>query len=434
MRILQAQATQGQLMDHTAAADVGSPAPAVGAVAARCRALSGSRAFVAFPDVAPGGRFAYAVKDMVDIAGHAPSFGLASPPAPAAQVTAPVVARLEAAGGRLVALTEMTPFAFDPSGANRWRQRPLNPWAVERICGGSSSGSAVAVACGAVDLALGSDTAGSLRIPAQCCGVSSWKPTPDLVPRTGTLPLAPSLDTLGFLARDAAWLDVAAAIFAPDAAEGGGRIAVAHDLIAASDPEIVGVFRAALPLLTDAGFDLADAALAPLVAAADAPVLGLLLGESARALAHLPQAEEDPLFRARLTKGRALSAEDLAGFRHDLAGLRPSVLALFADCAAALLPVMPCATPTLAACDPAQPGFSGRTLYRLSAFTRLANGLGLPVVTLPLGCDAAGMPVAGQLMGRPGSDRALIALARQIQAAIPWHRARPDASFMESIA
>jgi len=423
---LQAQATQGE--------DLALAAGGIAAAADRCRARADTHAFVGYPAVAPGGRFAYALKDMVDVTGHAPSFGLAPAPGPVASRTAPVVAQLEAAGGRLVAFTEMTPLAFDPSGANRWRPRPLNPFDPGRICGGSSSGSAVAVACGAVDLALGSDTAGSLRIPAQCCGVSSWKPSPDLVPRTGTLPLAPSLDTLGFLARDAAWLDLAAAIFAPAAEDFGRRIAVAHDLIAASDAEVAEVFRAALPVLAAAGLDLSDAALAPLVAATDAPVLGLLLGESARALAHLPQAEEDPLFRARFAKGRAMSAGDLAGFRHDLAAVRPAALALLADCAAVLLPVMPGTTPTLVACDPAEPGFSGRTLYRLSAFTRLANGLGLPVVTLPLGCDAAGLPVAGQLMGRPGSDRALIALARFIQAQTNWHRVRPDAFFKESFA
>ena len=399
-----------------------------------CRAAAASNAFIGFPTPADGGRFPFALKDMVEVAGHAPTFGLDPAPGAPATTTAPVVRQLEVAGGRLVAFTQMTPLAFDPSGANRWRGRPLNPWNAERVCGGSSSGSAVAVALGAVPLALGSDTAGSLRIPAHCCGVSSWKPTRGLIPLDGAMPLAPSLDTLGFLGRDADWLEVAATIFAPTPQAGGCRIGVALDLLAECDAGITSAFGAAQEALEDLGFHLTETALAPLMAATGTPVLELLLGESARALAGIAAAEQDVLFATRLAKGRAMPDAQLQGLRADLAASLPLARALFEAHDAILLPAMPCVTPSVAACDPDRPGFSGRTLYRLSAFTRLASGLGLPVVTLPIGTDENAMPVGAQLLGRRGSDRALIALARTIQAGTPWHTARPASSFKESIA
>ncbi|MEP9379240.1 amidase [Aquabacter sp. CN5-332] len=400
----------------------------------RCLGAAALNAFVDFPLPAPGGRFAYAVKDMVDLAGRSPGLGLDAPPMPPPAATAPLIERMEAAGGRLVAITQMSPLAFDPSGANGWRGRPINPWNPERICGGSSSGSAVAVAAGAVPLALGSDTAGSLRIPAQCCGVSSWKASAGLIPMDGTFALVPTLDTLGFLGSDAEWLDRAAAVFAPEALPHGTRIGVARDLLADCDPDIAATFEEALAAIARLDLHLSDMALAPLMRATDEAVLGLLLGESARSLSAIPAAEKDPVFAVRLAKGRAMSPESLAVLRGGLDAAWSTAATMFRAHDALLLPVMPCVTPTVSACDPQAPGFSGRTLYRLSAFTRLANGLGLPVVVLPIGHDTNGMPIGAQLMGAPGSDRALIALARHIQSHIGWHRARPVSSFKESIA
>lgn len=406
----------------------------VAAAQARCRDAAGLDAFVALPAPAPGGTFAYAVKDMVDVAGHAPSLGLAAAPFSPARTSAPLVAQLEAAGGRCVAFTTMTPLAFDPTGASRWRARPQNPWDAARICGGSSSGSAVAVAAGAVPLALGSDTAGSLRIPAQCCGVSSWKASRGVIPAEGTFALAPSLDTLGFLASDASWLERAAEIFAPRPQPAGTRIGLAADLLADCDPDVARITADAAHALSRMGLAVAETALAALLARVDGAVLGLLSGESARELAAIPAAQDDPLFAARLAKGAALTDAALAAFRAECAAARAQVDGLFATHDALLLPVMPGVTPTLAACDPAAPGFSGRTLYRLSAFTRFANGLDLPVVVVPAGLDANHMPVALQLVGAPGQDRALIALARRIQSATDWHRARPASAFKESLA
>lgn len=389
-------------------------------------------AFLGFPPISAGGCFAYALKDMVDVAGHAPSLGLASSPLSPPLADAPVVTQLEAAGGRCVAFTTMTPLAFDPTGASRWQSRPRNPWDDTRICGGSSSGSAVAVAAGLVPLALGSDTAGSLRIPAHCCGVSSWKASRDVIPAAGTFALAPSLDTLGFLGADATWLERAAQVFAPAPQPAGLRIGFAADLLAVCDPDIVDVTERAGHALSGLGLRVGPVALAPLLDQVDGPVLGLLSGESARELSSIPDAAQDPLFAARLAKGAAISDSQLEAFRASCAAARAQVEAVFSVCDALLLPVMPCTTPTIAACDPQTPGFSGRTLYRLSEFTRFANGLDLPVVVIPAGSDSNGMPVALQLVGATGQDRALLALARKIQSLTDWNRAAP--AVMESFA
>ncbi|WP_332118552.1 amidase [Azorhizobium caulinodans] len=406
---------------------------AIASARARCAAATASNAFVALLPPAPGGRFPFAVKDMVDVAGHAPTYGLADPQGSPRAASAPVIGLLEAAGGRAVALAQMTPLAFDPSGDNRWQGRPLNPWNTDRICGGSSSGSAVAVALGAVPLALGSDTAGSLRIPAHCCGVLSWKATAGLIPLDGVLTLAPTLDTLGFLGIDADWLDSAAAVFAPVIAARPQRIGLATDLLDTCDADVATAFRTAADQAQTSS-TTTEVALAPLIAATDGPVLDLLIGESARSLAHLPEAEADPLFAKRLAKGRALPDAHLAACRDQLRAAEAMAADIFADCDAVLLPAMPCATPTIAACDPATPGFSGRTLYRLSAFTRFANGLGLPVVTFPIGLDANGMPVAAQLVGPRGSDRALIAGVRRLMAENTWPPHDKDPSRKEPLA
>ena len=119
---------------------------------------------------------------------------------------ATVLARLGAAGADRVGFTNMTALAYEPSGFNAARGRVRNPWNPDFVAGGSSSGSAAAVASGSVVAALGSDTGGSLRIPAHACGVSAWKPTWGLVSIAGAMALAPTLDAIGLLARSVAVL------------------------------------------------------------------------------------------------------------------------------------------------------------------------------------------------------------------------------------
>jgi aspartyl-tRNA(Asn)/glutamyl-tRNA(Gln) amidotransferase subunit A len=149
------------------------------------------------------GGLPYAAKDIFRTPSRRPTGGLATATDLGIEGETDLLARLDDAGGRRVGFTGLPELAYEPSGYNHARGRVRNPWNLDFVAGGSSSGSAAAVATGSAVIALGSDTAGSLRIPAHCCGIAAWKPTYGIVPRAGTMPLAPSLDTVGLLARSA---------------------------------------------------------------------------------------------------------------------------------------------------------------------------------------------------------------------------------------
>jgi aspartyl-tRNA(Asn)/glutamyl-tRNA(Gln) amidotransferase subunit A len=153
----------------------------------------------------------YAAKDMFVSTTRHPHGGL-SQPLSMQLGRSTILDLLDRAGGRRIGYTAMTELAYEPSGYNAVHGAPKNPWNFDFITGGSSSGSAAAVASGSVIFALGSDTGGSLRIPAHCCGVTSWKPTYGVVPLAGAMPLSPSLDTVGILARSASDLNAPARI------------------------------------------------------------------------------------------------------------------------------------------------------------------------------------------------------------------------------
>ncbi|WP_406855731.1 amidase family protein [Alsobacter sp. KACC 23698] len=352
---------------------------------------------------------------MFDAPRRAPGCGLPKPPGAAPATAASVLDTLDRAGALRVGFTQMTPLAFEPSGANEPLGRPVNPRSAHRICGGSSSGSAVAVAAGLVDFAVGSDTAGSLRIPAQACGVAAWKPTHGLVPVDGAMPLAPSLDSIGFLAGSCAVLARLGEVFASSGSGPMRRVAVAEDVVAQCRPAVAraaDAARHALPV-PSAPLDLLR-----LLNRCDGPCLMLLQAEAAeqhRAL--LASGALPGTLARRLAKGAALPAAEIAEARAAMAAFRGTPAAgILQGADAILLPVMRIETPTVAACDPASPEFSARTLYELSALTRFVNLLGWPAVAVPAGADEAGAPLAVQLVGPPGSDRALLALAMELEA------------------
>ena len=370
---------------------------------------------------------AIAVKDLLEWQGRPPTSGLPFPPRRACGRDASVLSTLSDAGAQIVGFTKMTELAYEPSGANAQCGRPLNPWDHAYICGGSSSGSAVAVAAGCVPLALGSDTAGSLRIPAHCCGLTAWKPTHGLLPLDGAMPLAPSLDTIGFLARSAADIAPVAALFSHPSGNRARRVAVAGDLAAQSAADIQSAVRAMADVLDAIGLPLGAIDLEPLRAAADQPLMTVLQGEAARANAELIAGGLVHADLAlRLAKGASITDGELDAARQTLHAMAATEIGrIFADCDAILLPVMPILTPLVGTCEPSSPTFSARTLYALSRFTRFVNALGLPAVALPAGFDGHGMPIGLQLVGAPGSDHVLLALASAIQDASDWHRHVP---------
>lgn len=373
----------------------------------------------------------YLAKDLFDTPGRTPTLGLGTAGGEPPRDKASLLETLDGAGAQCLGFCEMTALACEPSGSNPLRKRPLNPWNASRICGGSSSGSGVAVAAGLVDFAIGSDTAGSLRIPAHCCGTTAWKPGFGRLPVQGTMALAPSLDVLGFLARDAATLARLAQVLLPkslpQAVPAARRVAYAADLAAASEPSIASACAGLAERLKVLDIGVTEEPLAALLKACDPLVLDLLQGEMAAEHGwRIGGGQLEPMLEARLRKGLAVPAERLAEARERLQAIARA-LTLFRHHDAILLPVMPIETPEVALCEPASPGFSPRTLYALSAYTRFVNGLGLPAVALPCGFDRQGLPIGAQLIGPPGSDLALLDLATQIQRDTTWHGREPSA-------
>ena len=396
-------------------------------------------AFIAIADAGPAPAdgplrgMPYAVKDIFRIAGREPSGGLGAITDLGIAGESDMLRRLDTAGGHRVGFTALTELAYEPSGHNVARGRTRNPWNLDFIAGGSSSGSAAAVASGAAVVALGSDTAGSVRIPAHACGVTAWKPTFGMVSTRGAMALAPSLDTIGLLARSASDLMPALRLVAdaalPQHPEPICRAVVLSDLVDGAEPSVRAACRAGIDAIKSLGVAMAwrhgEAARVRI----DPLALAVLQAEAARThRASIEGPALAPVPRKRLAKGLAIDGATLA----DALGQRARLVAEFVDtllgpAEVALLPVMAIRTPPATACDPAAANFSPRTLYELSRFTRFVNFLGLPAVALPVGFDDRGLPVALQLVGRPTADVALVALAEAVQRRTDWHGRIPAA-------
>jgi aspartyl-tRNA(Asn)/glutamyl-tRNA(Gln) amidotransferase subunit A len=361
-----------------------------------------------------------------------PGCGLAVAFAPRVEGFSVLIEGLADAGADLAAFTGMTELAYEPSGFNASHGRVRNPWNLDFISGGSSSGSAAAVASGAVVAALGSDTGGSLRIPAHACGVTAWKPSYGLLSTRGAMPLAPTLDTIGLLARSAKDLLLLAPFVtrSSTAAEAPRRAVVPEDVVAECDPAIRRCLADAAAAIEGAGVSIERRpALMPVLKVIDHHALIVMQGESVRQ--HRSLLENDSLadtLRRRLAKGLeitdAMLTESITARERLVQQFETEALS---DGDVLVLPVMPIMTPSADRCDPASERFSARTLYALSRWTRFVNMLGLPAAAMPAGFDDNLMPVGVQIVGRVGTDLALLELVQNVQAITSWHACVPSA-------
>jgi amidase len=350
-----------------------------------------------------GGGPRVGVKDSIDIAGFATRMGCAclaaAPPAPR---HAEVVSALLAAGCRIVGKTNLHELAYGVTGINHWSGTPVNPRAPGRIPGGSSSGSAVAVAAGLAEFALATDTGGSIRIPAACCGVHGLKPTFGRVSRSGVHPEQSSLDCVGPLARDVAMIERAMTIidasFRPRPPQ---RVATVGWVEVEARPSITAAARAALER---AGLSVRPVTL-PSFAAAYGAGLAIIARENWTAFGELLACEQlGADVRARLATSREVSTAEVAAAETVRGHFRAEVDAALERVDALALPTLPDLPPTLAEAADA------RAALRLSSLVRPFNLSGHPALTLPVLAD--GLPAGLQLVGRMQEDEALCALAR----------------------
>ncbi len=357
-----------------------------------------------------------AVKDLFDVAGHPTTYGHPdwARTHPLAAGTAPAVTALLEAGAELVGKTKTVELAFGLTGENVWHGTPLNPAAPDRFPGGSSCGSAAAVAADLADLALGSDTGGSVRIPASYCGLYGLRPTHGAVSLAGACGLAPSFDTAGWFARDAGLLTRAGNVLLP----GGGFSAAApllrvEEAWEGADPTVAEALRPALARI--------EARLGPILPLHLAPegVDGLyaafrvLQAEEVWATLGSWVAATQPRFgpgvAERFEYARQVppdAAKAARGLRVMFqARLRP----LLAGGAVLVFPTSPCPAPLLTASAAEQ----GRVRARTIGVTAIAGLAGCPEVTLPLG-RVDGAPVGLSLVAAPGRDRALLGLVEAL--------------------
>jgi aspartyl-tRNA(Asn)/glutamyl-tRNA(Gln) amidotransferase subunit A len=330
--------------------------------------------------------------------------------------------------GCLIGTATMTELAYEPAGITR--RGALNPWFVDAIPGGSSTGSAIFVASGCCFAALGSDTGGSVRIPAHCCGVTGLKTTWGVIPSDGSMSLAPSLDTIGFMARSAAdlaviWQSIFATSEATDASN--PKATVLEDAFAACDGEIADICRNAIAVLAKKSGVLIETS-SGFPEQADQFALLVLQAEASRE--HRERIDDtriDATVRKRLRKGLSISDEELGLALASRDRLRNDFLFHYLrEASVAFLPVLPIRTPQVREVDPASAHFNPRALYALSRFTRFVNFLGLPALAVPAGFDSRGLPVGLQIVGRPGSEVWLLEIGSKLQASSDWSSRVPS--------
>lgn len=350
------------------------------------------------------------MKDCLDIAGVPTGHGSAAfADAAPAETNASVVADLLAAGCRIVGKATMHELAYGMTGINAYAGTPLNPRFPEWIVGGSSSGSAAAVAAGTVDFAIGTDTGGSIRLPAACCGVFGLKPTFGAVSREGAWPQESSLDCVGPLASTATMLDRAMTIICPGyaTAERPAQLALGWPgPLADSDVE------AALDgVLARSAVERRSVAL-PSLAAAHQAGITLMAAEMAAQLGHLVGtgtlgADVD----ARLAAAKGVTEAQVAQAEAVRTAFTAEVDAALETCDALVLPTLP-AVPLRV-----EDAGDGRAALRLSELVRPFNLSGHPALTLPT-LTVDGRPAGVQLVGRKGGDALLCAIGLALEPAL----------------
>lgn len=378
------------------------------------------------------------VKDLFDVKGQTTRAGsrvLADAPVAAADALA--IARLRQAGAVLIGRTTMSEFAFSGLGLNPQDGTPATPWrrGERRVTGGSSSGAAASVAYGMAAAGLGSDTGGSLRIPAAFCGLTGFKPTAGRIPTTGAYPLSPTLDVVGAIAPTVACCVTIDRVLAgrnsdananehadnvPRGSLRGARLAVLRTLVMSDiEPEVARTYEAALARLSAAGAILTDISFAPLEELPSINRFGFSPIEAFAA--HRGRLEHqaalyDRRVLARIQRGAGASAADYL----DLIGARAAMIetaqANFSGFDAFLMPTVPIAPPSIAALE-ADDNLFAATNALVLRNPSIVNFLDGCAVSLPCHRQDA-VPVGLSVAGLRGQDNVVLAMAADIEAVL----------------
>jgi aspartyl-tRNA(Asn)/glutamyl-tRNA(Gln) amidotransferase subunit A len=368
------------------------------------------------------------IKDLFDVAGERTLAGSkALDDAPPAHADAPIVARLKAAGAVLMGRTNMTEFAFSGVGINPHYGTPGNPWDRRRIPGGSSSGAPISVADGMAAVAIGTDTGGSVRIPAAFCGLVGLKPTQFRVPREGATPLSTTLDSIGPIGVSVGCCALTDAVLAgeptsvPEATPLEAlRVGIPQTLVLDDlEPAVAGAFERATSALSRAGARIVELPLKPLGEYAAINAKGGFSPCEAYAW-HEPLlkrrgAEYDPRVRVRIERGREMTAVEYVRLRDQRADLIARVDREATDVDALIMPTLPLVAPPIAAF------VKDEDFWRLNARilrnTAPINFLDRCAVTIPISPPGEA-PVGLTVVGGHGEDRRLLAMALGIEAPI----------------
>jgi aspartyl-tRNA(Asn)/glutamyl-tRNA(Gln) amidotransferase subunit A len=388
---------------------------------------------------------AFAVKDIMDVADTVVTSGSLQTGNRRASCDATIVARLRSAGAIPVAMSATTEFACG-APENRRYGTVRNPWDQTRWSGGSSSGSAALLAGRAVPLALGSDTGGSIRIPAAWCGVTGFKPTHGLIPRTGVTPLSWTLDHVGPMTRSVRDLELLLPLLAgPDGVDPliAGPMLAAPDLQGLKglqvgalggwfadkcEPEVLAAWQQALELLRAAGAEVSPVDLGDLSLTQQEAYL-LCYCE----LASLQESRSDTfeLFdegtQQRILRGQAASATDYLRALRRRSAVQQNVLAAMAGLDVMISPGT--ATEAASASQAHQRLYgSGTVLHGEQARnTMIFDYVGFPALMIPAGLGVSGLPVAIQIIAGPRADLTCLAVGAAFQDQTRHHLAMPPA-------
>jgi aspartyl-tRNA(Asn)/glutamyl-tRNA(Gln) amidotransferase subunit A len=371
------------------------------------------------------------VKDVIDVAGTRTTAGSKILAENLAAHNAETVERLEQAGAVILGKLNTHEFAYGAMTTSPHFGAAHNPWSLDRICGGSSGGSGAAAAADLAAGTLGTDTAGSIRIPACFCGVTGLRPSTGLVSNRGVVPVSWALDTVGPIARTAAdcalLLDVIARSHTElDDGVDGVRIGVVDELFGRADVRVAAVARAAVDELAALGA-IVEPIEVPLLEEAGTINQLVMLPEAANA--HLPWLRErladyGPDVRARLLAGLLLPPTAYVTGQRARRWFDEGISRLFDRVDLLVAPAMPTTAPPIAE---ETVEVRGQTIpYRLALipFNSPWSLAGLPVLSLPCGF-VDGLPVGLALVGRRFEEGTVLRAAHAFQQATEWHDRRP---------